>query len=141
MDKLDFKTAVREAVQQELGTFLCQEIGQGYPPTPPETTKEPPKQANAVTETDLKRAIAEALKEYDPPARNTRAKKRRRTDKPKEKAQAIIDGVPVTYCYTHGVTSNLNHHSGSCQRRCKGHDKTATFDDRKGGSNATCKRE
>ena len=39
------------------------------------------------------------------------------------------------YCWTHG---GCNHTSSECNARANGHKENATFDDRKGGSNAFC---
>ena len=39
------------------------------------------------------------------------------------------------YCWTHGA---CNHTSAECQRQATGHQNTATFDNRMGGSNAYC---
>jgi hypothetical protein len=49
----------------------------------------------------------------------------------------MVDGFPVTYCWTHGVTRNLSHDSASCQRTAAGHQADATYNNRKGGSDAT----
>ena len=146
-EKIDIAAVVRDAVQQEISTLLCQEVGQGHPP-PPEPPSLPPEleistpgpevTANAVTAKDIKRVVEEVLRDYDPPARNTRRAKRRRYNDTQHKAQAILDGVPVTYCYTHGITTNLKHNSHTCTKRCKGHDESATYQNRKGGSEVRC---
>ena len=106
-EKIDIAAVVRAAVQQEISTLLCQEVGQGQPPPPAPPTIHPtldtaPQNhdatANAVTAKDIKRVVEEVLRDYDPPARNTRRAKRRRVNDTKHKAQAIVDGAPVTYC-------------------------------------------
>jgi len=58
---------------------------------------------------------------------------RRRNTKPK--AQALIDGIPVTYCWLHGITQNLYHNSCNCKRKKDGHKDEATYNNRMGGSN------
>ena len=131
--KIEIENVVRETIQQELGNILCQELGQGAPPPPVfqpselDATEEAPDtnaQANAVTTKDLKRVIEEVLNEYNPPARNTRNAKKRRKIKPA--AQATVNRQDLTYCYTHGVNSNLWHNIKACTRRCAKHDETAT---------------
>ena len=95
------------------------------PPNPRET--EPVPSANALTATDIRKLIQEAL------AQNITNK-----GKPdiKEKAQGKDnEGKPVTYCWTHGVTWNLNHNSKTCRRQAEGHKTNATPKNRMGGSN------
>ena len=48
------------------------------------------------------------------------------------KAQGLIGGYPVLYCWTHGVMNNLKHTSASCTRLPENHKKDTTYDDRKG---------
>ena len=52
-------------------------------------------------------------------------------------AQALVDGFPVTYCWTHGITRNLSHDSNTCKRKAEGHKDAATYNNRLAGSSAT----
>ena len=56
---------------------------------------------------------------------------------PPTMSQAIIDGVPVSYCWTHGITRNLQHTSSTCKRKGDGHQDDATYYHRKGSNQNT----
>ena len=44
-----------------------------------------------------------------------------------------------SYCWTHGVTTNMEHDSGTCDNQHTDHHNAATFDNRMGGSDHTCR--
>jgi hypothetical protein len=44
------------------------------------------------------------------------------------------EGGPLTYCWTHGLSNNVEHTSETCQRRSPGHLEAATATNRLGGS-------
>ena len=46
-------------------------------------------------------------------------------------------GKGITYCYTHGITQNLQHNSKTCARKCEGHKDNATLHNKMGGSTNT----
>jgi hypothetical protein len=45
----------------------------------------------------------------------------------------------VTYCHSHGVTSNLWHNSTTCSRKKEGHNDAATLNNKLGGNTERCK--
>ena len=47
-------------------------------------------------------------------------------------------GKKKSYCWTHGVTANMEHGSDTCDNQHTGHQETATFDNRMGGSEHIC---
>ena len=88
--------------------------------------------ATALTAADVAAIVKEALgqrRSYN----NNRSDNR--GTKKKHKAQALLDGVPVTYCWSHGVTRNLSHTSCTCKRHKDGHKEESTYANRMGGSN------
>jgi hypothetical protein len=44
------------------------------------------------------------------------------------------NGVPLSYCWTHGLNRNPQHTSATCSHPSEGHKTDATLDNRKGGS-------
>ena len=50
------------------------------------------------------------------------------------KAQALEEGIAVSYCWSHGVTQNLRHNSQTCNRKKQGHKDDATYQNRMGGT-------
>ena len=85
-----------------------------------------------ITEEHITRIVAGVLKGHT--KGDEGKKKNERKKKQPLKAQALLEGVPVTYCYTHGVTTNLSHNSKTCTRRTEGHKEESTYDNRMGGS-------
>ena len=45
---------------------------------------------------------------------------------------------PKSYCWSHGVTRNMDHNSGTCDNQHTGHQRDATLDNRMGGSDRIC---
>ena len=45
---------------------------------------------------------------------------------------------PKSYCWSHGVTRNMDHNSGTCDNQHTGHQSEATLDNRMGGSDCIC---
>ena len=90
----------------------------------------------------MKSLLADALKQTNtcPPAPknnskdNNNSSQPRRSNRIRRKAQALLDGLPVTYCWTHGVTTNLGHDSKTCTNRAAGHKEDDTYENRMGGS-------
>ena len=96
--------------------------------------------ANAVTADNVKQWIADAISANNVSSNTRGGKRRRETEgKTKPKAQVLIDGFPCTYCWTHGITSNLQHTSATCTRPKQGHKKEATYENKMGGSEEVCK--
>jgi len=50
------------------------------------------------------------------------------------------DGTKITYCWTHGITSNLRHNSKSCSRPKEGHMESATLQNKMSVSTECCMR-
>ena len=48
------------------------------------------------------------------------------------------NGKTKSYCWTHGVTTNMEHNSGTCDNQHTGNQSDATIDNRMGGSDHTC---
>ena len=54
-------------------------------------------------------------------------------------AQGLDDaGIPITYCWSHGITSNLRHCSMTCRHKKEGHKDNSTLTDKMGGSTHRC---
>jgi hypothetical protein len=51
------------------------------------------------------------------------------------KADVIVDGVEMFYCWSHGLGFNPKHTSCTCEKKKDGHRDDATIKNRKGGSN------
>ena len=45
-------------------------------------------------------------------------------------AQAFVDGTSVSYCWSQGITRNLQHSSQTCSRPKEGHQRDVTYHDR-----------
>jgi hypothetical protein len=133
---------VQDLIQQELSSFLDRTAKEYTPQDEPAASTIPPESANAVTAADIKKMIDAAVNQQAPPVRRQMQDKtnlrdgRRGGRKRKEPliAQALLEGVPVTYCWTHGITSNLNHTSKACTRKSEGHKDDATYDQKMGGN-------
>ena len=50
------------------------------------------------------------------------------------KAQALIDSILITYCWSHGITQYLYHNSCTCKRKKEGEKDEVTYYDRMDGS-------
>ena len=60
-------------------------------------------------------------------------------DKTKHPAQGLDDnGQPITYCWTHGITHNLQHTSKTCKRTADNHKSEATLNNKMGGNTSKC---
>ena len=121
---------VQEILQSEIAAVLAQ--------LKPDKENTPPtEQANAtqgINANEIKNMIKEALKDQTNNKEYRGGRKNQYSKKKELPAQAIVDGYPVSYCWSHGVTRNLNHASHSCSRKKEGHKDAATYDNRMGGS-------
>jgi hypothetical protein len=90
-----------------------------------------PDNANAAITTDTLKDIFKSMmnehKMNDPP--KTKSKAQGKDDKDKD----------ITYCHSHGITSNLWHNSATCSRKKEGHKDAATFNNKLGGNTDRCK--
>jgi hypothetical protein len=126
-------STITDIVHRELEQFVNQmPIYQQDENTNPNV--QPPAQANAaLTATDVKDLFKSLMSEYKPPGR-------RSTDSKPLVAQGTDDkGNKVTYCWSHGTTSNLRHHSKTCKRQKEGHQHEATLQNKMNGSTERCK--
>jgi hypothetical protein len=110
---------VQQIIQQELAAFVQQDI-QHQPQQPAANS--------AFTLDDIKTLINNAI--------NNKPSSKPSSKQQQPKAQGLVDGIPVSYCHTHGITKNLRHTSASCTRPKEGHKKEATLDNKMGGN--TC---
>ena len=119
---------IQQKIQTEMAALL-NAVPQVHDDEP---TLSPEPSANATVTLD---AIAKLI---DEKLNNARIKTQQSNEKPTP--HGTIDGTPVTYCWSHGITANLFHDSKTC-RRCKtGHKKEATLNNRMGGSDIHNKR-
>ena len=113
---------VQQLIQDELESILAEST----PPTlvdsstassSPSSASTAPASANAaVTADEVRAIIKEALRtaNYCPPASSRASNNQPRSSASSGSvpvAQAFIDGTPVSYCWSHGVTKNLQHTS------------------------------
>jgi hypothetical protein len=130
---------VSEMMQAQFQSFL-EQMEADKENQPPPLTDEYCREAsaNAITAEDIEKMIKKHLPGNNGGGRNNnnRTNSNRATTKEPPKAQALdTDGTPVTYCWTHGITRNLKHTSGTCTRQAEGHKTDATYSKRMGGSN------
>jgi hypothetical protein len=114
--------------QQELGTNENQDPNLPPAPAPPSSATN---NANAAITTDnLKEIFQSLMKEH----------KQNNPTRVKPKAQGKDDnGKEITYCHSHGLTSNLWHNSTTCSRKKEGHNEKATLTNKLGGNTDRCK--
>jgi len=132
---------VQQILQDELSTILGS-TSDSTPPTDPPPFDPAPATANAaLTIDDVRRVIQETLASQAPSHSSSQSSSRTTTVSRQPRtplvAQGLLRGKPVSYCWTHGVTSNLRHTSSSCRRKATGHNDAATFGNRMGGSHSS----
>ena len=136
---------VQRILQDELASIIDSSSSNGTTIT--ESTPSPaPASANAsITSDEVRRLIAETLETQSSSVSSSSPAPRYqrggdpgdRPPRPPLVAQGLLRGKPVSYCWTHGITSNLRHTSASCRRKATGHQDDATYSDRKGGTQAS----
>ena len=63
----------------------------------------------------------------------------RRRRNPPLPAQGLDDeGIPITYCWSHGMMRNLSHTRATCSCKKKGHKVNATLQNKMGGCTGGC---
>jgi hypothetical protein len=67
--------------------------------------------------------IAAAAQSNEPP-----------TNTPRDTTSFHCNGIPLFYCWTHGLNRNPAHTSATCSHPSDGHKTAATLDQRMGGS-------
>ena len=131
---------VQQILHDELSTILGTTAPSDNQPSDSPSLLSNPATANAtVTIEDVRRMIQESLATSSSNQSSVNQASTRggdpghRPPRPPLIAQGLVRGKPVSYCWTHGVTSNLRHSSATCRRKATGHKDDATFNDRKGG--------
>ena len=123
---------VEEMLQSQIAAWITQyQDKENWEPEPV-----PTQTVNAVTsvmERQVRDIIKSALGDHNG-QHLKRTNCTNQSKKDKSKAQALIDGIPVTYCWSHGVTQNLFYNSYTCKRKKEGHKDDATNGNRMGGS-------
>ncbi len=142
--------AVRDVVREEFSNMLAaQDIDQPSmthtdiesllsDTTSTQSSANPEEQANAVSMSEIKTLLQTMMSENNN-NNNYRTNNRNRNSQPLVAQGHDDDGTPITYCWSHGVTQNLKHHSKGCKRKKEGHQDVATLFNRMGGSNERCK--
>jgi hypothetical protein len=120
--------SIQEQVQTELINLLStNDYTDSNNDSAPPTTET----ANAVTLEAVKTMMVEILQSNN----NTGNRTRPTRPPPRLPAQGVDeDGTPVSYCWSHGITSNLAHTSCTCNRKKEGHKDDATLNNKMGGS-------
>ena len=81
-------------------------------------------------------ALMAAMMDQQLPENNSNA--RRNNPRKEGNQQGKSTDKPKSYCWSHGVTRNMDHNSRTCDNQHTGHQSEATLDNRMGGSDRTC---
>jgi hypothetical protein len=132
-------SAITNIVHKQLEHFLNQmpifqqDPGQypnnkNYDPNVP-----PPDQANAaLTTKDIKELFKTMMNGFKQP--NPPNKRRNTSTKPLVAQGKDTGGQDITYCWSHGITTNIRHTSASCNCQKEGHKTEATLQNKLNGS-------
>ena len=138
-------TSTLQAYRHEIDT-LKQQLDQQSPSPPAPSATPAPAPVNATLSTEQLTQLLQAINatSTSPICLPVSTAPTSTTTPPPNRdprIQAYNDkGYPVTYCWSCGITGNLSHTSATCKNPLPGHDKTATYHDRKGGTNKTRKQ-
>ena len=136
-------TFVTDLVHQELQQFVNHmPIFQQEPannenqnpnvqPAPPAQPAPPNANANAAITANTPKDIFKTLMKEHKISNPTKVK-------PKAQGKDEQD-KDITYCHSHGITSNLWHNSATCTRKKEGHNDAATLTNKLGGNTDRCK--
>jgi len=107
--------------------------------TDPNVNQPAIEQANAaLTAIELKEIFQSMMSEFKNTDRRGGGGGRNR--KPVPPSQGTdSEGNKTTYCWSHGITTNLHHNSKGCKRPKEGHKEEATLQNKLGGSTDLCK--
>jgi hypothetical protein len=129
-------TFVTNLVHQELQQFVNHMPFYQQDPANNENVDPNPQPAPANANTAL---TTDALKEIFESMMQVHNKKATRPKvKPKSQGKDESD-KEITYCHSHGITSNLWHNSATCSRKKEGHKEEATLNNKMGGNTERCK--
>jgi hypothetical protein len=112
-------------------------------PSPTVQSPSPQESANSTAViTELRNIIAALEKSNLSNNDNQHKRGHRPISSPKRREPLTAQGldsnnIPITYCWSHGITSNLRHTSRTCKRKKQGHKDNATLNDKMGGN--TCR--
>jgi hypothetical protein len=128
-------TFVTNLIHQELQQFVNHMPYFQQEPTKDENqdpnAQMAPDKANAAitndTINDLFKLMMKEHKTKSPPKTKPKAQGKDNKDK------------DITYCHSHGITSNLWHNSTTCSRKKEGHKDAATLNNKLGGNTDCCK--
>jgi hypothetical protein len=138
-DKGFSANSLQELIQSELASILTTNniMMNQMPPPPMDTATQhindenrpppppPSDSANAtLTLNDVKDLIQQMMKNQPPPSVVKGSK-----------PDANSGPIKLSYCWSHGTTTNLNHNSQTCNYKKEGHKDEATINNRMGGSN------
>lgn len=107
MFRVDFNLANTERIRQTTAAAAGYHGANHATPLPPSTAVSSNESANAATAVPPRAPVA----------------------------HVNIDGGRMYYCWTHGLSTNSNHTSASCNRQAEGHQVTATVFNMQGGNN------
>ena len=94
----------------------------------------------ALTAIELKEIFKSMMSEFRNDDRRGGGGGGGRNRKPLPPAQGTdSEGNKTTYCWSHGITTNLHHNSKGCKRPKEGHKEEATLQNKLGGSTELCK--
>jgi hypothetical protein len=135
-------TTVTDIVHKELEHFVNQMPMFQPNPTNQENTNPniqiPIGQANAALTADhIKTIMQDMLKEFQPSRRGHGNNNRK--GPPPESQGTNAEGDKITYCWTHGITTNLRHNSQNCSRQKEGHKTEATLTNKMDGCTDICR--
>ncbi len=137
-----YANSIKEAVQEEMEKMLQtimeaddEQVPPAMPPTAP-PTECPSDTANALMS---KEAITKMITDAITAAQQHGGGRNRKPNEKQPMQGYDADGTPITYCWSHGITKNLNHNSKTCSRKKEGHKDNATLNNRMGGCNERCK--
>ena len=105
--------------------------------------------ANAMTAAEVLTEICTMLTSYaktsgrhttqNQQGTGTNDRSTRRGRNPPLPAQGLDDeGIPITYCWSHEMTRNLNHTSATCNRKKEGNQDNTTLQNKMGGCTGGC---
>ena len=92
--------------------------------------------SSAYAQTAQITALMEAMMDQQLPSNNNNARHNNARKEGNQRGKKNI--MKKSYCWTHGVTTNMEHDSGTCDNQHREHQETATFDNRMGGSESIC---